>query len=78
MSYNNEDDQGSEPYERNDELLPSCAVDHIDHNFGSVEDQQGKDYKSIDTEEGGGDVINIFEPGVIVIDEQGVQQVSKQ
>ncbi len=74
----NKDNEGPEPDEGNDELLPARALHHVNDNFGRVDDQQHEHHHSINAKKGARNVVNTLEPDVVVIDQTRVQQIGKQ
>jgi len=72
MSNDNENDQRSEPYKGNDELLPTSAVHHIDDDFRCIDDQQQKNQNPVNPKKSAWNVINRLESGVVIVDQTGV------
>ena len=78
MSHNNKDNQRPQPYQRNNELLSACPINHINNDFDGVDNQQHKHNNPINTKQRTRYVIYTLKPRVIVIYQTWVQEISEQ
>ena len=68
MSDDNKDDEGPEPDQGDDELFVTLAPVHLQANCNRVDHKQDHNDQPVDAEDGGGEVVQFFKVGVVVVD----------